>query len=750
MAVRVPTYDNFTVAPSVLPSAPVAPGISADQAATGAKQLVGIGGAIQQAGGQYADQIADELRMANQLRVDDAMNAAKETALRLTYDPQEGFQNVRGVDALQRQSGKPLAEEYGSLLSDRVKELEAGLGNDAQRRMFRMNANNLVTQFTGQALSHESAQFREYALSVREGTVKNRMNEIGMDYKNPEVVSASVQSIRAATYDQARLLGRSAEWAEAEANKMTSAAHAIAIASAIQNNDPLFADQYLKKHAKEMNADDILRVNGSLNQQMDSHIAAAAVGNVMLDIAPKMAPTDSDRAFNILLGTESRNRQFGPDGKPLTSSAGAIGIAQVMPATAPEAAKLAGLAWDEEKYKTDPEYNRALGKAYFEKQLKDFNGNLAMAYAAYNAGPGRLKEAIDKAKKYDTPMVENYDEQTKSYSSFAAEPTTEQWIKYVPKETQAYVQKNMKEFNAGLGQGTPPSLMEVKNAVREQIGTENPQRLKMALDEAERQYKDMQESIKQTNEAFKAEAMRQVVANGGDYSSLPAELRSKIAPGDVSSVMDFAKKVAAGDDTTNLWLYNKLASDPQFLSGLSEDQFFALRGELSQADFKHFSNERSKVINGTGTTSPGTLPSGINDIVNDRLRMMGLDPTPKDESKDAMRVGAIRRFINDSVLKAQADAGKKFDSAQTSAHIDKLFSTMSDKELKSFAGFRYVGGGEPVLGMTKSDIPTATREAIEATLKARGVEDPTEADILSVYWRSLSMKPQPKGKKTDG
>lgn len=77
------------------------------------------------------------------------------------------------------------------------------------------------------------------------------------------------------------------------------------------------------------------------------------------------------------------------------SSKGAIGVAQVMPGTAPEAAALAGLPFDENAYKTDASYNRKLGQAYLGKQLKTF-GDERLALAAYNAGPGRLQQSLDK------------------------------------------------------------------------------------------------------------------------------------------------------------------------------------------------------------------------------------------------------------------------------------------------------------------------------------------------------------------
>lgn len=122
--------------------------------------------------------------------------------------------------------------------------------------------------------------------------------------------------------------------------------------------------------------------------------------------------------FSNMISQESGGRQFGSDGKPLTSSKGATGRAQVMPGTGPEAAKLAGLPWDENRFKNDAEYNTALGKAYFDKQVQDFGGDEAKAAAAYNAGPTRVKEAIATAAKSGNP---------------------DGWLALLPRETQDYV-----------------------------------------------------------------------------------------------------------------------------------------------------------------------------------------------------------------------------------------------------------------------------------------------------------------------
>ncbi|MEJ5999420.1 lytic transglycosylase domain-containing protein [Paucibacter soli] len=70
------------------------------------------------------------------------------------------------------------------------------------------------------------------------------------------------------------------------------------------------------------------------------------------------------------------------------SHVGASGLMQVMPATARWTAKKAGLDYKPE-YLTDRDFNLRIGTNYLKLVLDDFGGSMAMAAAAYNAGPGR-------------------------------------------------------------------------------------------------------------------------------------------------------------------------------------------------------------------------------------------------------------------------------------------------------------------------------------------------------------------------
>nr|WP_298109296.1 transglycosylase SLT domain-containing protein [uncultured Pseudomonas sp.] len=74
------------------------------------------------------------------------------------------------------------------------------------------------------------------------------------------------------------------------------------------------------------------------------------------------------------------------------SHAGAMGLMQLMPATAKETAKRFGIPLSSPQLAYRPEVNIQLGAAYLSQIYGQFNGNRVLASAAYNAGPGRVRQ----------------------------------------------------------------------------------------------------------------------------------------------------------------------------------------------------------------------------------------------------------------------------------------------------------------------------------------------------------------------
>lgn len=137
---------------------------------------------------------------------------------------------------------------------------------------------------------------------------------------------------------------------------------------------------------------------------------------------------------------ESRGRQFDRQGQPLTSDAGAVGVMQLEPATAREAAQRMGVPFDERRLRTDAAYNRMLGQEQLRFLLQRFGGDLTLTAAAYNAGPGDVDRWI---RRYGDPRKDEI-----SDADFAAE---------IPKrETRNYVQAFVDAPPIDLPGLTPP------------------------------------------------------------------------------------------------------------------------------------------------------------------------------------------------------------------------------------------------------------------------------------------------------
>jgi len=115
-------------------------------------------------------------------------------------------------------------------------------------------------------------------------------------------------------------------------------------------------------------------------------VAAAQAGGVDPNLALAVAEQESGGNQNAV------------------SSAGAIGIFQLMPATA------AGLGVDP----TDAQQNIEGGIEFLAQMLYQFGGNVAQALAAYNWGPGNVTKAI---AAYGSDFLSHAPAETQNYVS---------------------------------------------------------------------------------------------------------------------------------------------------------------------------------------------------------------------------------------------------------------------------------------------------------------------------------------------
>jgi hypothetical protein len=232
-----------------------------------------------QALGQYQKFAQQEADIADQVRVDDAINKAKERQIELTFGD-AGFTNLRGKSALERESGMPLEDEFGTEYRKTLAELTEGLGNDRQKRAFAMRANDMLTGFRQQVTQHRGKETQTYRLSVREGTIENRKTEVGYYYNDPGKIDEALLSVRAAVTDAGKVMGLAAEQIEAKARVETSNALVIAFSSAMAKEDFKSAGAILDTYGQPDGAmlpGDLAKARGMLKSAQEIQGDHAAV-----------------------------------------------------------------------------------------------------------------------------------------------------------------------------------------------------------------------------------------------------------------------------------------------------------------------------------------------------------------------------------------------------------------------------------------------------------------------------------------
>ena len=129
----------------------------------------------------------------------------------------------------------------------------------------------------------------------------------------------------------------------------------------------------------------------------------------------------------LVLSVIRQESAFYPDAR---SGAGAMGMMQLMPATAKRIAKQVGLHYAKSKLIDDPDFNMKLGQSYLSGLLESFDGSYILSLAAYNAGPRRAKAWIKANGAPNDQEVDAID-----------------WVESIPfDETRNYIQRVMENL----------------------------------------------------------------------------------------------------------------------------------------------------------------------------------------------------------------------------------------------------------------------------------------------------------------
>ncbi|KFB10596.1 lytic transglycosylase domain-containing protein [Nitratireductor basaltis] len=200
------------------------------------------------------------------------------------------------------------------------------------------------------------------------------------------------------------------------------------------------ADIIYRDLAEELESVEELTLLAELAETRGDHYLALRIGKSAasrgLDIGALAHPTGAIPADASVSGAGKAlayaiGRQESEFRTGVVSHAGARGILQLLPGTAREMARIAGVAYSTSRLTDDAAYNASLGAAYLSQQLERFDGSYILTFVGYNAGPSRSLQWIERfGDPRGKPVEEVVD-----------------WMERIPfTETRNYVQRVFENY----------------------------------------------------------------------------------------------------------------------------------------------------------------------------------------------------------------------------------------------------------------------------------------------------------------
>lgn len=372
MAIQIPTIDQ----PGVRRRALGAPQVQAAPADTSMQQL---GEQFARTAGQIWQKTQEDADNAALIKAESELSNWK---LNTMFNEQNGVYSRKGQNALN------ITNETLPEFDKQVDQLGNSLTNDRQKRRWQQIVANQRASLNSELNRYEFGERERYYDEADKASLTSAAAGATAYYTDPGQIAYYQNKGASVVLANGQRKGLPPEAIEQNMQAFNSSL-SMSVIERMAVDDPLKAQQYYATAAPLMTPDDQVKVNRLLGtavrQQLGSQIGTTLweQGSLGTDALPA-----------LVIQAES-------GGDPTAvSPKGARGLMQLMPDTAKEMAAELNVPYDENRLTSDPQYNMALGTAYLNKMLGRYNGNSALALAAYNAGPGKVDEWL---KEYGDP-----------------------------------------------------------------------------------------------------------------------------------------------------------------------------------------------------------------------------------------------------------------------------------------------------------------------------------------------------------
>lgn len=704
---RIPDYSRRQV--GIRP-------VSAQGFSMRAPDASGLARGLEQVESGVMQRVEVERQKVNVAATMEADRKFSEWRINRLFNPEGGIYSRKGKAALN------LTDESMAEYDKTYNEIARTLTPPQKERFEQLNQPARQRYFT-EINRHVFQERQSYFETQRDASIDNAIQSSGYYWNDPEMLRYNQTKIDVLIADKARSDGLPPEEFERRRQIEYNRLHTNVLQQ-MMVRDPAKAQSYFIEHAQELSPELALKAAGDLKtfqtRQLATGVSRALLGT---------GKSGSLGVLSRMRMQESGDRQFDQGGNPITSPKGATGVMQLMPATAPEAAELAGLPWDEELFNRPmtgnpaldeqaQAYNQALGEAYFGAQLKKY-GSEALAAAAYNAGPGNLDKWL---QEYGDPRK--------------GEISSAEFMSKIPfKETRDYVRAVV---------GTPgESTASAGSASRANILAEIAQ---LPTDIRKLVDADVQAAWKAEDQAYNSmfEQAADQMRDGQTLTSIDPMIWSQLTNDDKGKLERDLARLTKGEDVQTDWgFYEDLLSMPvEQLANLSLAR--DIRPRLSNTEFGKAEGLWSAARNGETTTRDRL--KHLSDI---KTRYMTEAGIKAGNAKDALTSSNLRkrdlfnRELESQVSIFQADHQRLPNADEYRTLLYNVTAPFEYKQEGDWTRTRKPLFEVPVshrsqarVDTVKVDLdamPPQERADIEESLALQGIDNPTDKQIRETY-----------------
>lgn len=189
-----------------------------------------------------------EAERVDTLRAEEAYTKAVAERMRLTYDQDAGFMNIKGEAAVT----KPLVQDYVKQYDQFAERTAATLGNENQREKFKKRFEIARLQMAEDGLRHTAQQRQVYADQVYEGTMAVQTQAAAVAWDSPNDVLLAATHIRNAIADRAEDQDWPAQHMEQEVLARMSGVHEAVIRQALTAGRNKYAEDWFTRFQQEI------------------------------------------------------------------------------------------------------------------------------------------------------------------------------------------------------------------------------------------------------------------------------------------------------------------------------------------------------------------------------------------------------------------------------------------------------------------------------------------------------------------